>query len=393
MIKNALFKSFLMNTVFKVISLINKVIPKNEGIILLYSDMGFRDNIKSIYDYMIENGYNEKYKIIRSQKENIVEALPDNVKVVHNIKGIIYYLKCGHIFYAFGKLPIYPAKKQKVVQMWHGSPFKGADVRQKKENKINHKKSYYTNVLVTSQIFSKIYASLFSCKLEQISICGQPRTDMLFYPYNFKELKICCKKLVIWLPTFRKSEAVGYCDSKIENILPVVKEKELELLDEALCKMGVVLYIKMHPLQDLREWKERKFDFNSIYIRSHSQFVKENLDLYRLLGCADALITDYSSVFYDYMLINRPIGFTEDDIEEYKKCRGFSVDNPEYFRTGPRLNTYEDIVEFIKSVADDRDEWKSIREKVNFEVNYYQDFNNRRRALSIGGVYNECKTD
>ena len=50
--------------------------------------------------------------------------------------------------------------------------------------------------------------------------------------------------------------------------------------------------------------------------------------MYVLLRNADALITDYSSAYFDYMLLNRPIAFTVEDIEEYRKKRGFVFDNP-----------------------------------------------------------------
>ena len=385
MIKNMVVEDLLINTVFRVISLINRMIPKDENRILLYSDMGFRDNIKSIYDYMIDKGYNQKYTIIRSQKEHEKGKLPVNVKVAGNISGILCYLRCGHVFYAFGKLPIYPRKGQRVVQMWHGAPFKGIDIRQKKEHNGNRKRCYYTNVLVTGEVFSSVFAGIFSCDKKTISICGQPRTDMMVHPYEIR--RSGCKKLVLWLPTFRKSEALGYCDSSTKSILPVIKESELPMLDELLGKMEMILYVKLHPLQDCGEWEKKENPFRYIYIRSHGRFSRDNLDLYRLLGCADALITDYSSVFYDYMLMNRPIGFTEDDIKEYNERRGFVVDDPDYFKTGARLNTYDGIVEFLQSVADGRDEWKEKREKVNREVNYYRDFDNRKRALNIGGVY------
>lgn len=101
---------------------------------------------------MISEKYNEKYQIIRSQNESYGGVIPTNVKIVSNMRAIKYYLRAGHVFYAFGKLPIYPAKNQKVVQMWHGSPFKGADKRQLVENANKKKKSYYTNAFSTSKI-------------------------------------------------------------------------------------------------------------------------------------------------------------------------------------------------------------------------------------------------
>ena len=130
MIKNELIKDILTNTLFRLLSMINQIIPKDDHIILLYSNMGIRDNLKAIYDYMIENGYNYKYRIVMSGESKTCNKLPQNVSQVNNFAGVWWYLKAGHVFYAFGRIPIHPSKKQYVVQMWHGTPFKAPDQHQ-----------------------------------------------------------------------------------------------------------------------------------------------------------------------------------------------------------------------------------------------------------------------
>ena len=130
MIKNELTKYILTNTIFRLLSVLNKVIPKDDKTILLYTNMGFRDNIKAIYDYLIENEYNSTYKILISSNEKITERLPLNVHYINTLNGVIDYLRAGHVFYAFGRIPIYPSKNQYVVQLWHGTPFKAPDKRQ-----------------------------------------------------------------------------------------------------------------------------------------------------------------------------------------------------------------------------------------------------------------------
>ena len=166
--------------------------------------------------------------------------------------------------------------------------------------------------------------------------------------------------------------------------MPVVKNEDLYKLNEMLKQKKCLLWIKLHPMQDLDRYKEE--DFDNIIIQSSDNFNAMGLDLYRLLASSDALITDYSSVFYDFMLMNRPIAFTVDDYEEYKDGRGFAVEDPDYYRTGPKIQTIEDLFSFITQVSNGKDEWQEKREKVNSEVNYYRDFKNCKRALKIGGV-------
>lgn len=386
MIKNVKIKMFLTNTVFRGLSAINQIVPKNQNLVLLYSNMGFRDNVAYIYDYMISEKYNEKYQIIRSQNESYGGVIPTNVKIVSNVRAIKYYLRAGHVFYAFGKLPIYPAKNQKVVQMWHGSPFKGGDIREKKESMHKSEKSYYTNVLSASPIFVERWMEEFNCNKDNISICGHPRTDVMLKPYTKSELGITEKKMILWMPTFRKSKILGYNDvENNDSLVPILKGiEDFTALNEFLKKRSCRIIIKLHPMQDVENYKN--LELTNIELLSQNLFISRGYDLYRLISSADALITDYSSVFYDFMLMDRPIGFTEDDFEEYKDGRGFSVDNPDYFRAGHKMKTLADVENFLQDVCDDNDIWKEKRGEVNKASNYYRDFQNCKRALEIGGI-------
>ena len=385
MIKNIIVKKILVNSVFRLFSAANSIIPKDDNMILLYSDMGFRDNIQYLYDYLISESYNQKYKIVRSQKEKFTGQLPDNVKVISNVAATMYYLRAGHVFYSFGKLPIYPRKKQHVVQMWHGSPFKGADQRQIDEKKRIKKKVFYTDVLSASSVFTDFWADEFGCDSNIIKICGHPRTDVMLKPYSRDELNIKANKMVIWMPTFRKSSILGYADvDGFSGVVPVISNDEFGQLNEQLVKLDIHLVIKLHPMQDVDGVLK---EYSNIELLTQDSMVQRQIDLYRLLAAADALVTDYSSVFYDFMLIDKPIGFTEDDIEAYGESRGFAMDNIDEFRAGNKIRNKEDLFEFFKQISAGEDPWREERNRVNCIANEYRDFENSKRALEIGGVF------
>ncbi len=385
MLKSRKVKNILTNTIFRGLSLVNRFVPKDENRVLLYSNMGFRDNVAYIYDYMIENGYNQKYRIYRSQNENYEGEIPENTKIISNVKAVLTYLRAGHVFYAFGKLPIYPGTNQKVVQMWHGSPFKGADVNQISDMGSEKSPSYYTNVFSTAECFSKFWCMEHHCRPENISICGHPRTDVMCNPYTKKELGMEQKKIILWMPTFRQSKILGYKElEETGEILPVLKNEEFHKIDDFLVSQNVVLWVKLHPMQDLTQINTK--EYKNLFMQSAEEFNRLHLDLYRLLGSVDALITDYSSVFYDFMLVNKPIGFTVDDMQEYGNERGFAVSNPEHYMTGDKISTLQDLQDFIRSIVEENDTWKELRNQVNQEVNRFRDYQNCRRALQIGGV-------
>lgn len=382
MIRNVFLKNLLTSTVFETLSLLNKTIKKNDNIILLYSDLGFRDNIKYLYDHLIRNKFNDKYKIVCAVKnyESFKQNAPKNVVFTSPIKGIATYVTCKHVFYCFGKLPIVPTNKQKVIQMWHGTSFKGFSENMKKTAKTS---DFYTYVYASSEYFKPIVMKKFNCNENKVVICGHPRTDIM-YKKNVVPKMMVNKKNIIWMPTFRSSKLLGQQDTKQENVLPILNNDQFIELDNFLQQNNVNLIVKLHPMQDTSEIDLKKFI--NLKLLTNAEFEKQNLDLYEMLSQTDGLITDYSSVFYDYLLLNKPIGFTEDDVLEYKKNRGFAVD-PDKFRPGQKIRTINDLKKFIENVSRNNDEFVDERREINNLSNYYKDGKNCVRTLQLSNIF------
>lgn len=383
MIKNIAIKKLLMNTVFKGFSWVNRLVPKKEEKILLYANEGFRDNTKYLFDYLIEQGYNQKYEIVcaASDYKKYNGTFYENVRFTSTVRGIFEYLSSGHIYYSFGRIPIVPARNQITIQMWHGTSFKGFDKSTQKTN--SKKQQFYTYVFASSEFFKPIVEKKFACNPENVYVCGHPRTDLLFrddIKYNLGKFE----KIIIWLPTFRKSKELGYTDVETDCIVPFYKADELNGLNDYLKNRNVKLIIKLHPLQDIDGIDLEQL--SNVQLLTHSQFVKNGYDLYVLLRQTDALITDYSSVFYDYLLLDRPIGFTEDDVDQYESNRGFAVDNPNEFKPGMRIKSKDELIFFINSVAEERDSFRNKRKEINDLSNQYQDGNNCKRALIASNI-------
>ena len=123
-------------------------------------------------------------------------------------------------------------------------------------------------------------------------------------------------------------------------------------------------------------------DTNSIKILMESSYkniilitadmVKQlEIDNYRLLKDADALISDYSSIAYSYILLDRPIGFVLCDLNELKY--GLCVDNPDFFLTGMRIYSLNDLICFIRDISDNKDEFRRERRELCDWLYEYQD--------------------
>lgn len=372
------------------LSQFNKVIPKKKNRIVLYSNIGFRDNVEALYRYLIREGYNRKYAIICSTNEwkkyselNQIK----NVKFVNCYIGVYYFFTSKYFFYCFGKYPIVPTKNQCVVNLWHGMPLKtiGSLVESEEKNKQN----YFTYVLSTSEFFRYHMQNAFQCKREQVIICGQPRNDDLF-DSQIDVRKIFDvpekSKLICYMPTFRKSDILGTNNTTSTTCLyeKLKLSKNLESLNYYLKQISAYLFVKPHPMDNY----DKNFikDLSNIIYVDDNILKHKNLNTYNFLGQTDALITDYSSVYFDYLLIDKPIGFIIDDLKYYGDIRGFVVEEPESIMPGKKIYNQDDLFSFCKDIAENIDDYKDERKKINGLVNYYKGKSNCQHLLKLIGL-------
>lgn len=379
MIKNIKLKKALINIIFPAFSFLNRFIPKNDKDIFIYcANNELNDNSEAIFNYLLEHKYNKKYKITCGVSKPIQyqNRLTDNVFFIPKSKCILQYMKSGHVLYCMGKIPIKPTNKQTVINMWHGIPIKKIGLL---SNVSSGKEFFFTYVCASSETWRSIMAGAFGCPEDNVCICGEPKADKLMIPKKESE-----QKLIVWAPTFRQSEYLGYNDSKQKNLLPLFKQEEWNGLNNYLKNNNVRLIVKIHPMQNLMGFKSYKLSNLEIY--SADTFIIEKGDIFELMSQSDALISDYSGIFLDYLVLNRPICYVLDDYEDYKNTRGFVFDDPLQFMPGQKAYEKKDLYSFISDVANGIDLYSNERKKVNQLVNAYSDGNNCARIIKIANI-------
>lgn len=383
MIKNRYLKKFLKNSVFKVLNIVNAITPKSEKNIIFYSpNMGIEHNLLPLRDYLLRHNYNQKYKIICGvSNKKYKDINVNNVIFTTPLKSILTYFFSKHIFYTTGQIPIKPSKKQNVVQLGHGaSQFKTMG----KLSKINNGDEYYFNhILVTSDIYIPIVVKEFECEKQDAFICGEPMVDA-FYQETSQINLGNYDKVILWAPTFRRSDYLGYDDSSLEELLILFSEEEYDELNENLKQYNFLLIVKLHPGQNTNGWN--KIKLSNLIIYSHKAFLEENLNLYKLLPQIDVLLADYSSVYLQFLLLNKPIGFVVPDMEEYAEKRGFVFENPKDYMPGEIIKSKVDMYHFLSDIYKGIDKYKDKREQVRDLVHKYQDGNNCKRILQRFGI-------
>ena len=241
-------------------------------------------------------------------------------------------------------------------------------------------------ITVTSEIFGKILARDTHNKKSTVITLGLARDELMLNKSNkmnklFEGRKF--KKVIIWLPTYRQRVSREMSLKKVTPLgIPAIENiNNLRKLNEELQKEGVLLVLKPHPVQDTSVIKTEKL---SNFIIIGDKDIQENdIKLYELLGLSDALITDYSSVYVDYLLLDKPIGITTDDINAYKDEIGFVFENVFDILKGEYIENTEQMISFIKNVANNNDIAKKERNTIKEKLHKNLDFNASERIYKF----------
>lgn len=242
-------------------------------------------------------------------------------------------------------------RKTKIIQLWHGIPlkkiayddtlfsFKHDEGSLKWKLKCLLKNTFfpfldYVNspslILALSDETRDIFYKAFRVQSRDVQITGYPRNDMLHNVAQVEESRAI--KKVIYMPTFRGSES-----SKFDLFLQY--GFDVRKLDRFLHDEKMTLDIKLHPFNspsgELLLQLEKAANISLL----------DYDDIYEILGDYDLLITDYSSVYFDYLLLDRPVIFAPFDQGDYmKKDREFYFDYDEV-TPGPKVTNWGEVME------------------------------------------------
>lgn len=370
------FENILIKTAY----LINTLIPKNNNQVFFYSSPDYSDNARAVYEEMVRQGLDKRYSVVWAVKDicKYKNILPDVKLVKHRtVRNLWHFCRSKYIFRThslWGNK--YVVGKQKMCVAWHGMPLKKLVQPDGKTVKIS------CDILTSTAPFFD--EELVSSMGLDISVCkhvGLPRNDELFNSGNELSARYPgFKKRIIWMPTFRNANGFeNGVDS--ESGIPCVTRVQLSHLNEVLSSLNYLLILKLHP------WCSEKIDgikFSNIVNLKDSDIAGE-CSLYRLIGQTDALITDYSSIYIDYLLTDKPICFAYDDLEEYRKNRGFAFEPVEQYMPGQAVTDYEQLISWFEKLEKE-DFYEKERAELRKLFYIYQDDKSSARLLNAMGI-------
>lgn len=222
--------------------------------------------------------------------------------------------------------------------MWHGMPFK----------KVGGDRVAASHTLATSKMWVSPLASAFQVAPETVLAIGLPRNDRLIGRGEGRVNELFRRRqgpLVVWLPTFRRTifNDSGHDGLDFDNPFNL-PGATVESVEAAANELDINLIVKTHPYTRRQSWKG-----TGLQILDTTELHASGITLYQLLSAADLLITDFSSVWIDFLLTRKPQIFAIGDAEDYSATRGFTFPDSLSRLPGPICTTFRDVRDALET--------------------------------------------
>ena len=387
------FFKYLTLTLFLPLWHLQKLLPRKDNLWVFgaWNGQRFSDNSKYLFDYSTENNDAIRAIWLTKNKEVLLKIRNQGKECyfTNSLKGAYFSLKAKYIIVSSGKNDInkHFVNGAKLIHLWHGNPLKkiGLDDNYSSVNGFFYSKIVrylfpmvyefnYDYMVSNSEIFTPYMQSSYRMNIEQILETGCPRNDIFYSKtpdiYNTEIVKkFKDSKIVYYLPTFR--------NSAIPTNIFTQEDYDEDELETFLQKENMVLVNKGHFVESKKGVTTSSQDSRIIHLKD-SDIIS---DINFMLKDADALITDYSSAFFDFLLTERPIIFAAFDLEEYmSKSRELYFDY-ENAISGPMAKNWNDILFHLKHIWDDDKNMELVKQK-NVVYNKYHDANNSKRVMN-----------
>lgn len=370
----------------------SQLVPKKKKLWVFgaWNGKKYGDNSKYLFEYINLNGTEIRPIWLTQNKQayDLISSKDFEVYYTYSFKGFLFSMMAEKTFVSVGIKDVnrYVVNRKDVIMMWHGStPIKKIvfddTITRNKQSLIEkliftffpflgstHLKGLVISGSVES---SRIFQSAFDANEEQVILTGFPRNDSFFNISQTAPLltELNNSKLtnVIYMPTHRKEGRGELSDLFNYNF---------DELNQSLESLNSKLFIKLHYFH------LKTHTFKNL---SHLYFITDDdieQDIYTVLNKFDIMITDYSSVHFDYLLTKKPIIFAPFDKEKYIKNDREFYFNYDEVTPGPQANNWKEILVYIEKFIQNPKLYEEERLNVMNRFNQYTDSQNCQRVFS-----------
>jgi len=352
--------------ILRLLYLLNLVVPK-KNIVVMDSYPDCEDQLIALLRWLSEHDQRRQVKVfffvsgdvsaVELNMTRLVGAYTETVTILskRSLRAFWVYVRAKTIFYTHGLYGYFsPPGSQCVINLWHGMPVKG--IWKAISDDLIPRANYLCS---TSSKFSGILAGVSGVPRNNIVLTGLPRNDVFFKKRKavkdfFDQIHKTADRTVMFLPTFRASNIGEMETDGIEAGDPLgMGDADLARLLQLLEQYNVRVFVKPHPMSI---HYGRVYDVGNISVIDDAWLLKRGITLYEMLSGVDALITDISSVYVDFLITRRPCFCFFPDVDAYRKSRNFLLDPIESYIPSELYRTGSELIDAISVflAGDDR---------------------------------------
>jgi len=368
------------------------LIPKDDNLWVVGAWFGqkYSDNAKYLFESLERKP--SFHAVWLTKNRNVQDTLTDRGSTVvdfYSWKCLYYCVRAKHVVNCVGYDDVslyaylFPAKTT-YINLWHGTPLKKLEVkrtllaRAARRILVSWLRREADLVFASSPLSKSLLSQYFQIPDQNIVVTGYPRNDGLYIQETPKILnnlrkRVQFNKVAFFLPTFRdypiQNKAFSFFDGyqfSLDELMSVLESHQ------------AVLLVKLHyrERQQSPDLIQRLAKSNRIHIIPDGP----HTDIYPVLAKTDVLITDYSSVYFDYLLLDRPTIFSAFDKDIYARVRGLNFEYDDV-TPGPIASNWTALCRHLNDSFSQPTRHKADRRCISKQFNTYSDNQNCTRVL------------
>ena len=370
------------------LDLVNRLLPKDPDKVVLHSTIDVEDGVLALVEELRGRGRTAVVLLERPERAASVRRHAGaSVRTVpkKSLRGLLHFLTARVAVTTenlYGDRP--PPPSQVVVNIWHGDPPAGKVVGQYFSG-LGGLHCTYAPVLST--LGRAFRCAEFGLRPTAVPVIGAARNDRLLRADGAAVRRRLLgdeadRPTFLWLPTFRSGSFAGRTRVDVADAHPGVPfaPSEVRRLDDWLVQQVARVVVKLHP-HDVAAFSG---DHKAIRVLGQQEMEAEGLTVYTLLPAFDGLLTDVSSVWVDYLLLDKPLVFAFPDVQDYRDGRGLTVEPYEQWVPGAFARDMDELLLALADLVDGRD--PTAHERRLARLRFHQHHDDRSAARLLDGV-------